>query len=53
MNIRKRVFLRRYNIVIDYLTLGILELVILTCLAFLFSEISKINLDKITVKNIN
>jgi hypothetical protein len=53
MNIRKKVFLKRYNIVINYLTLGILELIILTYLAPLFSEINKINPNKITTKNIS
>jgi hypothetical protein len=53
INIRKRVSLERYNIVIDYPTLGILELAILTCLAFFSPGISKINLNKITVKDIS
>jgi hypothetical protein len=53
MNIRKRVFLKRCNIVIDYPTLGILELAILTYFAFFSPGISKINSDKITVKDIS
>jgi hypothetical protein len=53
INIRKRVFLKRYNIVIDYPTLEILELIILTYLAPLFPGINKINLNKITVKDIS
>ena len=53
MDIRERVSLKRYNIVIDYPILGILELAILTCLAPLPPGISKINLDKITAKNIS
>jgi hypothetical protein len=53
MDIRKRVSLRRYNIVIDYPTLGILELAILTCLVFFFPGISRINSDKITAKDIS
>jgi hypothetical protein len=53
MDIRKRVFLRRYNIVIDYPTLGILELAILTCFASFPPGINKINLNKITAKNIS
>jgi hypothetical protein len=53
MNIRKRVFLKCYNIVIDYPTLGILELAILTCLALFSPGINKINLNKITAKDIS
>jgi hypothetical protein len=53
INIRKRVSLRRCNIMIDYPTLGILELAILTYFAFFFFEINRINPDKITVKNIS
>jgi hypothetical protein len=53
MDIRKRVFLGRYNIVIDYPTLGIFELAILTCLVFLSFEVSKINPNEITVKDIS
>jgi hypothetical protein len=53
IDIRKRVFLKRCNIVIDYPTLGILELVILTYLVSFFPGISKINPDKITVKDIS
>ena len=53
IDIRKRVFLRRYNIMIDYPTLGILELAILTCLASLSSGANRINPNKITAKNIS
>jgi hypothetical protein len=53
INIRKRVSLKRYNIVIDYPTLGILELIILTCLAPLPPGINKINPNEITAKNIS
>jgi hypothetical protein len=53
MNIRKKVFLGRYNIVIDYPTLGIFELAILTCLAPFSPGTSRINPDKITAKNIS
>jgi hypothetical protein len=53
MNVRKRVFLKRYNIVIDYLTLGILKLTVLTCLAPLLPGINKINPNKIIIKNIS
>jgi hypothetical protein len=53
MDIREKVFLRRYNIVIDYLTLEILELAILTCLVSFFFGVSKINPNKITAKNIS
>jgi len=53
IDIREKVFLRRYNIVIDYPTFGILELAILTCLAPLLPGASKINSDKITAKNIS
>jgi hypothetical protein len=53
MNIRERVFLKRYNIVIDYPTFRILELTILTYLAPFPPGISKINPNKITAKNIS
>jgi hypothetical protein len=53
MNIYDRVLLKRYNIEINYPTLGILELIILTCLAFLFPGISKINPNKIGCNNIS
>jgi hypothetical protein len=53
MDIRKKISLRRYNIVIDYPTLGIFELTILTYLASLLPEISRINPDKITIKDIS
>jgi hypothetical protein len=53
MNIRERVFLKYYNIVIDYPTLGIFELIILTYLASFPPGANKINLNKITVKNIS
>jgi hypothetical protein len=53
INVREKIFLKRYNIVIDYPTLGILELAILTYLISFFSGISRINPDKITVKNIS
>jgi hypothetical protein len=53
MNIRKKVFLKRYNIVIDYPILGIFELAILTCLAFFLPGVSRINPDEITAKDIN
>jgi hypothetical protein len=53
MDIREKVFLKRYNIVIDYPILGIFELIILTCLVSLLSGISKINPNKITIKDIS
>jgi hypothetical protein len=53
MNIRERVSLKRYNIVIDYPTFGILELTILTCLAPFSPGVNKINPNKITVKDIS
>jgi len=53
IDIRKKIFLGRYNIVIDYPTLGILELTILTCLVSLSLRVSKINLNEITAKNIS
>jgi hypothetical protein len=53
INIRKKVFLERYNIVIDYPIFGIFELAILTCLAPFSPGINKINLNKITAKNIS
>jgi len=53
MDIRKRVFLRRCNIVIDHPTFEILELAVLTCLAPFFPGASRINPDKIMIKDIN
>jgi hypothetical protein len=53
MDIYNRVFLKRYNIEINYPTLGILELIILTCLALLLPEINKINPDKIGYNDIS
>jgi hypothetical protein len=53
MDIREKVFLKRYNIVIDYPTLGILELAILTYFVSFFPGINRINPDEITAKNIS
>jgi hypothetical protein len=53
MDIYNRVPLKRYNIEINHPTLEILELVILTCLAFLLFGINKINPNKIGCNNIS
>jgi hypothetical protein len=53
MDIYDRVFLKRYNIEINYPTLGILELAILTCLAFFFLGISRVNPNKIGCNDIS
>jgi hypothetical protein len=53
MDICNRVSLKYYNIEINYPTLGILELTILTCFASLLSGVSKVNPDKIGCNNIS
>jgi hypothetical protein len=53
MNIYNRVSLKRYNIEINYSTLEILELIILTCLASFFPGINKINLNEIGCNDIS
>jgi hypothetical protein len=53
MNICNRVSLKRYNIEINYPTLGILKLAVLTCLAFFLSGINKVNPNEIGCNNIS
>jgi hypothetical protein len=53
MDVCDRVSLRRYNIEINYPILKILELAILTCLAFFLPGINKVNPDKIGCNNIS
>jgi hypothetical protein len=53
MDICDRVPLKRCNIEINYPTLGILELAVLTCLAPLFPGVSKVNLNKIGCNDIS
>jgi hypothetical protein len=53
MDICDRVPLKRYNIEINYPTLGILELTILTCLVPFLPGVNKINLNEIGCNNIS
>jgi hypothetical protein len=53
MNVYNRVLLKRYNIEINYPTLGILELTVLTYLALFFPGINKINPNEIGCNNIS
>jgi hypothetical protein len=53
MDIYNRVFLKRYNIEINYPILGILELAVLTYLAFFLPGASRVNLNKIEYNNIS
>jgi len=53
MNIYDRVLLRHYNIEINYPTLGILELAVLTCFVFFLPGASKINPNEIGCNNIS
>jgi hypothetical protein len=53
MDIYDRVFLKRYNIEINYPTFGILELAVLTYFVPFFLGVSKVNPDEIGCNNIS
>jgi hypothetical protein len=53
MDIYDRISLKRYNIEINYPTLGIFELAILTYFVSFLFGVSKVNLNKIECNNIS